>query len=215
MRTTPAIQKFTTPWTLDAESGLLFRLRAGTLQVAEAQADNATPVANTVTEAYEASALSRIGLNAEALGWIGRNLNSGFRDLWRRLPHATAVVVPRDYVGLGALLVTAALFDAQSETGLPEPVTDFQSERADDDEEDPDILLKLIRRAVTSWRLNHPGELEEEEALDTVALYEQLSGPAPPPGLHEELQRHGILHLDFTPRFEGHWDGDVELTLDD
>lgn len=215
MRTAPAIRKFTTPWTLDNESGLLFRLRTGTLQVAEAQADRASPVAGTIMEAYEASALSRIGVDAEALGWIGRNLNTDFLDLWRRLPHATAVIVPRDHLGLGALLVTAALFDARSQTWLPEPVTDFQSERADDEEEDPDILLKLITRAVTSWRRNHPGEWEEDEPFDTVALFEQLSGPEPPPGLHEELQRHGILHLDFTSKFEGHWDGDVDLLPDE
>ena len=117
------------------------------------------------------------------------------------------------------LSITAALRDRSSEPpaeyGLPEPVTDFHAERADDEEEDPDVLLKLIRRAVTAWKLKHPDESDPDECFDTIALVEALDGESTPPGLLDELQAHGILHLDYKLNFGGHWDDSFDLTLDD
>lgn len=215
MRPAPNNQKYTTAWKKDGASGLLFRLSAGTLQTAVAGEDGETPVEETVADAFAAASFGGLEMSNERLEAIERERHAAFLELWRTLPQVTVVIIPREDLGARPISLTAALHDWRTNTGLPEPVADFNSANADDSEGDADILLKLIRQAVTAWRRDRPDEWDANEVFDTIALVDALAGDEVPAGLPDALQAHGILHLDTNPDFRGHWDDSFDLTLDD
>lgn len=215
MRPAPTNQKYTTAWRKDGASGLLFRLWTGTLQTAGAGEDGETPVQETVADAFYAAAFGGLEMSTGRLEVIEREHHAAFLELWRTLPQVTAVIIPREDIGARPISLTAALYDWRTDTGLPEPVADFNSANADDSEGDPDILLKLIRQAVTAWRRDRPDEWDADEVFDTIALVDALAGDPVPAGLPDALQAHGIFYLDANPDFRGHWDDSFDLTLDD
>lgn len=216
MRSAPRNEKYTTPWMRVASTGRLFRLCAGTLQVATAATDGGDyPAEETIADAYIESSCGGLRLSPETLEGIVRDLRAKFNELWRTLPMVTAVVIPDDHLGLGTVLITAVLHDWADATGLPEPVADFESAKADDWEPHPQVLFKLISRAVTAWRRERPEEWNAEDAFDTVTLLEVLTANEVPAALVGSLQAHGILHLDFQPNYEGDWQASLDLPEDD
>jgi hypothetical protein len=215
MQPTPTIEHYTTAWTRDEASDRLFRLSGGILQTALAGEDAKAPDTATIADAYRAAAFGGLVMSTAELDRIERELRARFIQLWRALPHVTAIIIPRDDPKGRPLSITAALHCRNTNTWLAEPVADFESTRASPTERAPETLLRLIRLAVRAWRSAAPDEWNADVVFDTIALIDALSGNDVPCGLVDALQNHGIFHLDFNPNFSGDWDDSLDLTLDE
>lgn len=174
MRTIPAPknERYNTPWFYDEESGMLFRLFAGTLQRALPQGDNATPVAESICDAYYDAAFGGGEVSSVKLDEIARGLRHRFVELWRSLKHVRAVIVPRADIGMNTFTVTAGLLEGTEGEAWGFPVMTFYDLiRREEDAGEYETVLRLISRAVRAWREAEPSD----EVIDITILADLLN----------------------------------------